>query len=127
MTPCDFGLSKKGCFCAMYIATQLDLLLFRCSEIELFGHIFDISTPSTRKSHAETKASDENSVSFQMFLILLSFITLVSESQSSVFKQLNVKAIVRCLGFFFGGGGVGNAQKPKFFWMNATHVRHRVH
>ena len=30
---------------------------------------------------------DENSVSFQMFLILLSFITPGSESQISVFKQ----------------------------------------
>ena len=41
-----------------------------------------ISTPSTRKgSHAE------NSVSFQMFLILLYSITLGSESQISVFKQ----------------------------------------
>ena len=30
---------------------------------------------------------DENSVSFQMFLILLSFITLGSEGQISVFKQ----------------------------------------
>ena len=30
---------------------------------------------------------DENSVSFQMFLILLSFITLGLESQISVFKQ----------------------------------------
>ena len=41
-----------------------------------------ISTPSTRKgSHAE------NSVSFQMFLILLYSITLGSESQIPVFKQ----------------------------------------
>ena len=30
---------------------------------------------------------DENGVSFQMFLILLSFITLGSESQISLFKQ----------------------------------------
>ena len=30
---------------------------------------------------------NENSVSFQMFLILLSFITLGSESQISLFKQ----------------------------------------
>ena len=30
---------------------------------------------------------DENSVSFQMFLILLSFITFGSESQIYVFKQ----------------------------------------
>ena len=48
-----------------------------------------ISTPSTRKgSHAESKASiAENSVSFQLFLILLYSITLGSESQISVFKQ----------------------------------------
>ena len=45
--------------------------------------------PSTRKgSHAEAgRLMDENSVSFQMFLILLSYITLGSESQVSVFKQ----------------------------------------
>ena len=53
---------------------------------------------------------DENSVSFQMFLILLSFITLGSESQISVFN--NVRAILRSLGVFFVQGE--HAQKPKF-------------
>ena len=33
------------------------------------------------------RLTDENSVSFQMFLILLSFITLCSESQIPVFKE----------------------------------------
>ena len=42
---------------------------------------------------------DENSVSFQMFLILLSFITLGSESQISVFKQCQSNLVL-------GGGGV---------------------
>ena len=37
--------------------------------------------------HKTRRLMDENSVSFQMFLILLSFITLGSESQISVFKQ----------------------------------------
>ena len=48
-----------------------------------------ISMPSTRKgSHEKARRlMDENSVSLQMFLILLSFITLGSESQVSVLKQ----------------------------------------
>ena len=57
---------------------------------------------------------DENSVSFQMFLIILSFITLGSESQISVFKQC--QSNTQMSGFFWGGGGGGgggeNARKP---------------
>ena len=53
---------------------------------------------------------DENSVSFQIFLILLSFITRGSESQ--ILCSSNVQAILRCLeGFFLGGE---HAPKPKF-------------
>ena len=52
---------------------------------------------------------DKNDVSFQMFLILLSFITLGSESQ--ILCSSNVKAIPSNL-YFFGGGE--HAQKPKF-------------
>ena len=48
---------------------------------------------------------DENSVSFQMFLILLSFITLGSESQISVFKQCQSNTQMSVFSFFFGGGG----------------------
>ena len=46
---------------------------------------------------------DESSVSFQMFLILLSFITLGSESQIYVVKQCqsNIQMSV----FFWGMGG----------------------
>ena len=47
---------------------------------------------------------DENSVSFQMFLILLSLITLGSESQISVFKQC--QSNTQMSGGFFWGGGV---------------------
>ena len=48
---------------------------------------------------------DENSGSFQMFLILLSFITLGSESQISVFKQCQSnKQMSVVVGVFFGGG-----------------------
>ena len=43
---------------------------------------------------------DENSVSFQIFLILLSFITLGSESQISVFKQFQINTQM----FFLEGG-----------------------
>ena len=57
---------------------------------------------------------DENSGSFQMFLILLSFITLGSESQISVFKQCQSnKQMSVVVGFFLGGGGE-HAQKRKF-------------
>ena len=59
---------------------------------------------------------DENSVSFQLFLILLSFIiALGSENQISVFKQCQSKT--QMSGFFLGGGEGGereHAQKPKF-------------
>ena len=44
---------------------------------------------------------DEKSVSFQMFLILLSFITLGSESQIFFLCSSDFEAILRCL-----GGGV---------------------
>ena len=41
---------------------------------------------------------DENSVYFQMFLILLSFITLGSESHNSVFKQCQSNTQMSFLG-----------------------------
>ena len=52
---------------------------------------------------------DENSVSFQMFLIILSFITLGSESQISVFKQC--QSNTQMSGFFWGGGGGGGEEE----------------
>ena len=51
-----------------------------------------------------------NSVSFQIFLILLSFITLGSESQISAFKQCQSNIQISVV--FFGKGE--HAQKPKF-------------
>ena len=49
---------------------------------------------------------DENSVSFQMFLILLSYIALGSESQIFLYKQC--QSITQMSQFFWaGGGGVG--------------------
>ena len=48
---------------------------------------------------------DENSVSFQIFLILLSFIALGSESQISGFQQC--QSNTRMSGFIFSGGGGG--------------------
>ena len=57
-----------------------------------------------------SRLMDENSVSLQMFLILLSFITLGSESQVSVFKQCQSNTQMS----EFWGGGVGeHAQKLK--------------
>ena len=50
---------------------------------------------------------DENSVSFQMLLILLSFITLSSKSQISVFEQCQSNTQKSSFFFFFGGGGGG--------------------
>ena len=53
---------------------------------------------------------DENSVSFQMFLILLSSMTLCSESQIPVFKK--VRAILRSLFCFvcLCGGSMRSSQ-----------------
>ena len=55
---------------------------------------------------------DINSVYFQTFLTVLSFITLGSENQISVFKQCQSNTQMSG-GFFRGRGGV-HAQKPKF-------------
>ena len=55
---------------------------------------------------------DKNDVSFQMFLILLSFITLGSESQ--ILCSSNVKAIPSNL-YFFGGGSMHRSQNLEIF------------
>ena len=55
---------------------------------------------------------DENSVCFQMFLILLSSITLGSESQMQVFKEGQSNTQKPVLFCFFVRGE--HAQKPKF-------------
>ena len=55
---------------------------------------------------------DENNVSFQMFLILLSSITLGSESHSPVFKEGLSNTLKPLLFCFFVRGQ--HAQKPKF-------------
>ena len=55
---------------------------------------------------------DENSVPFQMFLILLSSITLGSESQIPVFKEGQSNTLKPVLFCFFVRGE--HAQKPKF-------------
>ena len=60
--------------------------------------------------HKTRRLMDENSVSFQMFLILLSFITLGSERQISVFKQCQSHTKMSVLRFL----RAGHAQKPKF-------------
>ena len=56
---------------------------------------------------------DENSVSFQMFLILLYSITLGSESQISEFKQCLSNTLQSGIFFLFFLQGE-HAQKPKF-------------
>ena len=49
---------------------------------------------------------DENSVSFQLLLIFLSFITLGSERQISVFKQCQkILRSLFCVFLVQGGGG----------------------
>ena len=53
---------------------------------------------------------DKNSVSFQMFLILLSYITLASESQISVFKQCQSNTYLEVWGFFLYGGNMRKSQ-----------------
>ena len=65
---------------------------------------------------------DENSVSFQMFLFLLSFITLCSESQISVFKQCQSNTQMSVLFFIFWLGE--HAQKPKF---GVKKVKKKIH
>ena len=55
---------------------------------------------------------DENGVSFQMFLILLSSITLGSESQMQVFNKSQSNTYKPVLFCFFVRGK--HAQKPKF-------------
>ena len=83
----------------------------------------DISTLLTRKgSHAETK--DENSVSFQMFLILLSFITLGLESQISVFEQCQSNSSTS--GVFWEGGGACAEAKNWIFFSEKNFIRHFV-
>ena len=57
---------------------------------------------------------DENSVSFQTFLILLSCITLGSESQISVFKQCQSNTQMSW-GIFFGGGSMRRSQEGTSF------------
>ena len=59
--------------------------------------------------HKTRRLMDENSVSFQMFLILLSFITLGSERQISVFKQCQSHTKMSVLRFLRAGGGGGGA------------------
>ena len=58
---------------------------------------------------------DENSISFQMFLNLLSFITLGSESQIPCSKK--VRAILRCLFCFVSlyGGSMHRSQYLEIF------------
>ena len=53
---------------------------------------------------------DESSVSFQMFLILLSFITLGSESQMSVFKQCQSNTHMSTFEFWRGPGSMRRSQ-----------------
>ena len=55
------------------------------------------------------RLTDENSVSFQIFLILLSFIALGSESRISRFQQC--QSNTRMSSFIFRGGGVGGGDK----------------
>ena len=62
---------------------------------------------------------DENSVSFQIFLILLSFITLGSESQISAFKQCQSNTQMSGFG---GGGGARSMHRSQTFEISEKNV-----
>ena len=73
---------------------------------------------------------DKNNFSFQMFLILLSFFALGSESHISVFKQCQsnsqMSVVVVCLFVcFFWGGGMHRSQNLEiviFQWRKILHA-----
>ena len=69
-------------------------------------------------SYRKQGVMDENSICFQVFLILLSFIYSHLVQKAKFLYSSNVKAILRCLGFccflFFWGGG-SNCTEAKFF------------
>ena len=64
---------------------------------------------------------DENSVSFQMFLTLLSFIVLGSETQISVFRQSQNNTQ---MSVFLGGGSMCRSQDFGDFLVKKTCIRH---
>ena len=59
---------------------------------------------------------DENSVSFQMFLILVAFITLGSESHVCVQAMSKLHLDVCSFVFFGGGGACAEAKIWRFFF-----------
>ena len=59
--------------------------------------------------------TDENSVSFQMFLILLSSITLCSESQIPVFKEGRSNTLKSIFVLFVCVGGGGACAEAKIW------------
>ena len=65
---------------------------------------------------------EENSASFQMFLILLSFIALGSESQISVFKQCQSNTQMSVCFFWWGGGSTRRSQNLDFFSGKKLHT-----
>ena len=65
---------------------------------------------------------DENSVSFQIFLFLFSFITLGSESQISVFKQCQSNTQMSV--FSLGRRGGGRACTEAKIWRKKNFIRH---
>ena len=70
----------------MYIYISL-YILYHCVYIYIYIYIYLRRQQERGLMQKARRLVDENSVSFQMFLILLSSITIGSESQISVFKQ----------------------------------------
>ena len=68
--------------------------------------------------------TDENSVSFQMFLILLSSITLCSESQIPVLKEGRSNTLKSVFVLFVCAGGGGGACAEAKIWRKKNFIRH---
>ena len=58
---------------------------------------------------------DQNGICFHMYLNMLSYIALGSESQISVFKQCQSITQMSGFSFLFGEGGGTCTELPKFF------------
>ena len=63
--------------------------------------------------HKTRRLVDENSVSFQTFLILLSFLTLGSEKTNFCVQAMSKQHLDVCVIIFYFGGGGGTMRKSQ--------------